>query len=172
MANIQAVCPPNITERESSINMNKVHLKGKLYLIDANCVTQLSNNPFIECVVATGPLCLLQHHKVLITRMNAVKTLAHIRANNDQPVEVWIEGKLFYSPNDQSSFVQCVEIDYLSSEFITQQADTLLGQLKKGDSFLAASFRKTANTHSEQLRLLILAGEQANLNRQKVPSQI
>jgi hypothetical protein len=151
--------------------MNKVHLKGKLYLVDANRVTQLSNNPLIECVVATGPKYLLQHHKVLITRMNAVKTLAHIRANNDQPVEVWIEGKLFYSPPNQSSFVQCAEIDYLSSEFVTYQADALLRKLKNGDSFLAASFRKTADNHSEQLRLLLLAGEPCIENGQGMPAQ-
>lgn len=134
--------------------MNKVHLRGKLYLVNADRVTKLSNKPFIECILITGEgsKYLLEYHQILIARLHAIQTLANIRANNDDPTEVCLEGRL--TTQNGNSIVQCAKIDFLVNNATAREAKAILRQLKRGDSFLEASFRETAVFHVQLLNAL------------------
>ena len=126
-------------------------LKGMLYLVNADKIGKLSGKPFIDCKLVTSDEAslLLDKHDVLLVGIQAVKALAYIRANNDAPVKVLFEGKLLC--RNGISIPRASEAEYFVSAEVATRAGVLMGRLRKGDSFLEASFQKTAELHSQQL---------------------
>lgn len=136
------------------MSYNKVMLKGMLYLVNADKIDKLSGKPFIDCKLVTNDEAslLLDKHDVLLVGIQAVKALAYIRANNDHPVKVLFEGKLLC--RNGISIPRASEAEYFVSAEVATRAGVLMGRLKKGDSFLEASFQKTAELHSQQLQTM------------------
>ncbi len=144
----------NIDDRAVLMSYNKVMLKGTLYLVNSDKIEKLSGKPYIDCKLIAGeaPSLLLDQHDVLLVGFQAVKALGYIRANNDEPVMVLFEGKLLC--RNGISIPRAKETEYLVSAEVAQKAEEIIGRLTKGDSFLEASFQKTAEQHSFQLQTI------------------
>ena len=134
-------------------SMNKVQLRGWLYLISAD---RIKNKPYLECLLLTGegsPF-FFERHKVAFSSINAVYVLAYIRANKDKVIHVYVEGKLLHSTENGKSIVYCSSVEFLVNEAVDEKADELIQRLKLGDSFLEASFKETVQLHTQQLKLV------------------
>ena len=129
---------------------NSVTLRGKLYLISIERATKKKLSILCKLTTNEGSHHLLEMHDVILFGQLAIQTLAVIRANNDNPTHVLLEGKLLSSSNKAS--VKGRQITYLVHDGTFAKAKGMIARFQNGDRFLEASFKDTAKIHLRRLK--------------------
>ena len=129
---------------------NSVILRGILYLVKTEHIAK--NKLSILCKLTTneGSHHLLDMHDVILIGRLAIQTLAMIRANDDNPIHILLEGRLL-SRNTQAS-VRARKVTYLIDDGTFSEAQPMIDRIQAGDRFLEESFRDTAKIHSRRLK--------------------